>query len=68
MGSIFLLGTEWSLRYFDREGQQLWEVPVPGDSDIFGRGDGTGEEEGREAGGRESGKRVPEISKHHGTP
>jgi len=25
-----LLGTEWSLRYFDREGQQLWEVPVPG--------------------------------------
>jgi hypothetical protein len=25
----FLLGTEWYLRLFDREGQQVWEVPAP---------------------------------------
>lgn len=29
-GKHFLLGTEWSLGYFNREGQQQWEVPVPG--------------------------------------
>jgi hypothetical protein len=28
-GRRFLLGAEWSLRFFDREGKQLWEVPVP---------------------------------------
>ncbi len=26
----FLLGTEWSLRFFDTEGKQLWQVPAPG--------------------------------------
>ena len=25
----FLLGTEWLLRLFDRQGRQQWEVPVP---------------------------------------
>jgi WD40 repeat protein len=28
-GQRFLLGTEWSLRLFDKQGQQQWEVPVP---------------------------------------
>lgn len=27
--SRFLLGTEWYLRLFDRQGQQMWAVPVP---------------------------------------
>jgi WD40 repeat protein len=27
--SQFLLGTEWSLRLFDRQGRQQWEKPVP---------------------------------------
>jgi len=26
----FLLGTEWYLRYFDKQGHQQWQVPVPG--------------------------------------
>jgi WD40 repeat protein len=26
----FLLGTEWCIRLFDRQGQQLWEKPAPG--------------------------------------
>ncbi|MFO1433776.1 MAG: caspase family protein [Candidatus Competibacteraceae bacterium] len=26
----FLLGTEWKLRLFDRQGRQQWEAPVPG--------------------------------------
>ncbi len=26
----FLLGTEWSLRLFDREGKEKWGIPVPG--------------------------------------
>jgi len=25
----FLLGTVWSLRLFDRQGRQIWQVPVP---------------------------------------
>jgi WD40 repeat protein len=29
-GQQFLLGTEWYLRLFDKQGQQQWEVPVPG--------------------------------------
>jgi WD40 repeat protein len=29
-GARFLLGTEWWLRLFDRNGKQLWEKPVPG--------------------------------------
>jgi WD40 repeat protein len=29
-GASFLLGTEWSLRLFDRNGKQLWRKPVPG--------------------------------------
>jgi WD40 repeat protein len=29
-GQRFLLGTEWSLRLFDRAGKQLWEKSVPG--------------------------------------
>lgn len=28
--NTFVLGTEWYLRSFDRQGQLLWEVPVPG--------------------------------------
>lgn len=28
--SQFLLGTEWWLRLFDRQGRQQWEKPVPG--------------------------------------
>jgi hypothetical protein len=26
----FVLGTEWALRRFDKDGKQLWEKPVPG--------------------------------------
>jgi WD40 repeat protein len=26
----FLLGADWSLRYFDKQGHQQWRVPVPG--------------------------------------
>ncbi len=26
----FILGTEWSLRRFDKDGKQLWRKPVPG--------------------------------------
>jgi len=26
----FVLGTGWRLRFFDRLGQQLWEIPTPG--------------------------------------
>ena len=29
-GQSFVLGTEWSLRRFDKDGQQLWQKPVPG--------------------------------------
>ncbi|WP_089727260.1 caspase family protein [Candidatus Thiosymbion oneisti] len=29
-GERFLLGTEWSLRLFDRTGKPLWRIPVPG--------------------------------------
>ena len=29
-GRHFLLGTHWYLRYFDAEGDQLWEVAAPG--------------------------------------
>ncbi len=29
-GERFLLGTEWYLRLFDRQGEQLWQKPVPG--------------------------------------
>jgi WD40 repeat protein len=29
-GKHFLLGTEWFLRLFDRQGRQQWQVPVPG--------------------------------------
>jgi len=29
-GGSFLLGTEWYLRLFDREGREKWQVPVPG--------------------------------------
>ncbi len=29
-GRAFVLGTEWSLRRFDRSGTQVWERPVPG--------------------------------------
>jgi WD40 repeat protein len=29
-GQHFLLGAEWSLRRFNRQGQQQWQVPVPG--------------------------------------
>jgi len=28
----FLLGTEWYLRLFDRQGQQVWETPAPSDT------------------------------------
>lgn len=28
-GKHFLLGTDWSLRLFDRQGRQQWRVPVP---------------------------------------
>jgi WD40 repeat protein len=28
-GEHFVLGAEWSLRLFDREGQELWRRPVP---------------------------------------
>jgi len=28
-GNSFLLGTEWLLRRFDREGKELWMVPAP---------------------------------------
>jgi len=28
--NAFLLGTDWYLRLFDREGNQKWEVPTPG--------------------------------------
>ncbi|MEN8220836.1 MAG: hypothetical protein ABFS56_31675, partial [Pseudomonadota bacterium] len=26
----FLLGTNWWLRYFDKQGDQQWQIPVPG--------------------------------------
>ncbi|WYD81731.1 MAG: hypothetical protein V8K32_04965 [Candidatus Electrothrix gigas] len=26
----FLLGTNWRLRYFDRQGREVWQQPVPG--------------------------------------
>lgn len=29
-GGSLLLGTDWWLRLFDREGQERWKVPVPG--------------------------------------
>ncbi|HNN84115.1 MAG TPA: caspase family protein [Accumulibacter sp.] len=29
-GEHFVLGTEWSLRFFTRSGRQLWQQPVPG--------------------------------------
>lgn len=29
-GRYFLLGTEWRLRYYDRSGKQIWQIPVPG--------------------------------------
>jgi len=29
-GKRFLLGTEWYLRLFDSNGNEIWEVPVPG--------------------------------------
>lgn len=29
-GERFLLGTEWWLRLFDRDGNQVWQKPVPG--------------------------------------
>ncbi|MEI7673109.1 MAG: caspase family protein, partial [Deltaproteobacteria bacterium] len=29
-GSSFILGTEWYLRRFDRQGKQIWAVPAPG--------------------------------------
>lgn len=29
-GQRFVLGAEWTLRCFDRQGKQLWEQPVPG--------------------------------------
>jgi WD40 repeat protein len=29
-GKSFLLGTNWSLRLFGRDGNQIWRVPVPG--------------------------------------
>ena len=29
-GARFLLGTEWSLRLCDRNGEQLWQKPAPG--------------------------------------
>ena len=29
-GSGFALGAEWSLRLFDREGEEIWREPVPG--------------------------------------
>jgi hypothetical protein len=29
-GERFLLGADWSLRLFDRQGKQLWQKPVPG--------------------------------------
>jgi hypothetical protein len=29
-GDNFLLGTEWYLRWFDRQGREQWNVPVPG--------------------------------------
>jgi hypothetical protein len=28
-GQQFLLGADWSLRFFDKQGEQLWEKPVP---------------------------------------
>ncbi len=28
--NAFLLGADWNLRLFDREGKQKWEVPTPG--------------------------------------
>lgn len=37
----FLLGTEWYLRFFDRQGTELWKVPVPssvGSVNIAGTG------------------------------
>lgn len=36
----FLLGTEWSLRLFDRQGRQQWEVPVPSTWAVNISGDG----------------------------
>lgn len=29
-GQHFLLGADWSLRYFDRHGKEVWQQPVPG--------------------------------------
>jgi WD40 repeat protein len=29
-GASFVLGTEWNLRRFDRHGEPLWQVPIPG--------------------------------------
>ncbi len=29
-GKRFLLGAEWWLRLFDKQGHQLWEMPIPG--------------------------------------
>ena len=29
-GRYFVLGTAWFVRYFDTQGQQQWQVPVPG--------------------------------------
>ncbi|MFZ4439758.1 MAG: hypothetical protein ACOYOS_15125, partial [Syntrophales bacterium] len=29
-GGSFILGTEWYLRRFDRQGKQIWAVPAPG--------------------------------------
>ncbi len=29
-GQHFLLGTNWSLRCFDRQGKEVWQQPVPG--------------------------------------
>ena len=26
----FVLGTEWNLRYYDKEGREIWKVPGPG--------------------------------------
>lgn len=29
-GRHFVLGTEWSLRLYDRTGQEVWQIPAPG--------------------------------------
>lgn len=31
-GTHFLLGSGWSLRYYDRQGKTLWKIPIPGDA------------------------------------